>query len=181
MISLKSEITRKILNYFFLNPHESLYVNEILRMLQLDKRNLVRKIKELEREGLLNYERRGNLKLYSINKKYPIYNAYRKIVMTTVGLEEELKKTLNSIDGLKEAYLYGSYAKDSMGVHSDIDLLMVGTHNIISLQKRLSRIQKDIGREINVINMDEKEFKKRIKNKDPFIFRILKQRHIKLI
>ena len=48
MISLKSKVTKKILNYFFINPHENLYVNEISRKLQLDKRNLVKKIKELE-------------------------------------------------------------------------------------------------------------------------------------
>ncbi len=40
MISLKSKITRKLLNYFFLNPKESLYVNELSRNLALDKRNL---------------------------------------------------------------------------------------------------------------------------------------------
>jgi len=50
MISLKSKITRKLLNYFFLNPKESLYVNELSRNLALDKRNLVKKIKELETE-----------------------------------------------------------------------------------------------------------------------------------
>jgi predicted transcriptional regulator with HTH domain len=47
MISLRSEITKKLLNYFFLNPKESLYVNELSRNLALDKRNLVKKIKEL--------------------------------------------------------------------------------------------------------------------------------------
>ncbi len=31
MISLKSKITIKLLNYFFLNPKESLYVNELSR------------------------------------------------------------------------------------------------------------------------------------------------------
>ena len=46
MISLRSEITKKLLNYFFINPHESLYVNEMSQKLQLDKRNLVKKIKE---------------------------------------------------------------------------------------------------------------------------------------
>jgi predicted transcriptional regulator with HTH domain len=43
MISLRSQVTRKILNLFFLNPHETLYVNELSRRLGLDKRNLVKK------------------------------------------------------------------------------------------------------------------------------------------
>ena len=100
MISLKSEITRKLLNYFFLNPKESLYVNELTRNLVLDKRNLVRKIKELETEGVLKSQSRGNLKFYSINRKYPLYNEYRKIVIKTIGFEKGLKSTLKDVKAI---------------------------------------------------------------------------------
>ncbi len=64
MISLKSEITKKILNYFFINPQESLYVNELSRNLDLDKRNLVKKLKELEKEGILKSQINVNLIKY---------------------------------------------------------------------------------------------------------------------
>jgi len=53
MISLRSKITQKVLNFYFLNPHESLYVNELSRRFALDKRNLVKKLRELELAGLL--------------------------------------------------------------------------------------------------------------------------------
>ena len=69
MISLKSEITKKILNYFFINPDDGLYVNELSRKLNLDKRNLVRKLRELETTGLLKSTLRGNLKIYSIDRE----------------------------------------------------------------------------------------------------------------
>lgn len=92
MISLKSEITKKLLNYFFINPQENLYVNELLRKFSLDKRNLVKKLRELEKEGILKSQIRGNLKLYSINKSYPLYKEYEKIVLKTVGLEDRMKK-----------------------------------------------------------------------------------------
>jgi len=73
MIPLRSEITRKLLDYFFINPHENLYVNELTRKLNLDKRNLVKKIRQLENEGILKSQSRGNLKLYSINTDYSLY------------------------------------------------------------------------------------------------------------
>ena len=47
MISLKSELTKTLLNYFFINPHEELYINELSRKLNLDKRNLVKKLKAI--------------------------------------------------------------------------------------------------------------------------------------
>lgn len=181
MISLRSQVTRKLLNYFFLNPQEILYINEISKKLELDKRNLVKKIKELEKEGILKSQRRGNLKLYSINQDYPLYEEYKRIVVKILGFEENLKSVLKDLKGVKEAYIYGSYAEDKMDVYSDIDLLVVGNHNMALLQKGLSRLQKEINREINVINMDDHEFKKRIKNKDSFVVGILKQKNIKVI
>lgn len=181
MISLKSEVTKKLLYYFFINPNESLYVNEVSRKLRLDKRNLVRKIKELEREGILRNERRGNLKLYSINKNYPLYKEYRSIILKSVGFEDKLKGIIERLKGIKKAIIYGSYAQDRMDVHSDIDLLVIGNHDIFLLQRELNKIQKEMDREINIVNIDEREFKKRVKAKDPFILEILDKKHIEVI
>lgn len=181
MISLRSQITKTLLNYFFINPASRVYVNEISRNLKIDKRNLVRKLKELEKEGILKSENRGNLKLYSTNRNYPLYREYRKIVLKTIGFEDRLKKILDKIEEVKEAYIYGSYAKDKMDTHSDIDLLVIGEHSVVSLQGKLNKLQQEIGREINVVNLDEGELKKRIKRRDPFIREILKAKHIRII
>jgi predicted nucleotidyltransferase len=181
MISLKSEITQTVLNYLFLNPHESLYINELARKLALDKRNLVKKIRELEKEGLLISQQKGNLKLYSINIKFPLYKEYRNIILKTLGFEEKLKKILTGVSGIEQAYIYGSYANNKMEVHSDLDLLVIGRHSIIALQRNISRLQRELDREINVVNMDKKEFLKRRKDKDSFIVNIFKTPPIKII
>jgi len=181
MISLRSEITKKILSHFFLNPADSLYVNELSKRFDLDKRNVVKKLREFEKEGILRSEKRGNLKLYSINSKHPLYDEYRKIILKTVGFENQLREAIEKIDGIKELIIYGSYAKNKMDTHSDIDLLAVGSHSLIALQRILNKLQQELGREINVVNMDEAEFKKRIKKKDPFVSGILKERHLRII
>ena len=181
MISLRSEITKRLLNYFFINPQESLYVNELARKLHLDKRNLVKKIRELEKEGILKSYTRGNLKLYSINRDYVLYQEFRKVFLKTVGLEDELKKIMAETAGIKQAYIYGSYAQNNMDTHSDIDLLVIGNYKIVLLQRKLSQLQKEIEREINTVNLDESEYKKRLKNQDPFIADVFKKKHLKLI
>jgi predicted nucleotidyltransferase len=181
MISLRSKITKTLLNYFFINPTEWIHINELSRKHKVDKRNLVKKLKELEKEGILKSESRGNLKLYSINLNYPLYEEYKKIVLKTIGFEDRLKKILDKIEEVKEAYIYGSYAKDKMDTHSDIDLLVIGEHSVVSLQGKLNKLQQEIGREINVVNLDEGELKKKIKRRDPFIREILKAKHIRII
>lgn len=181
MISLRSELTKKLLNYFFINPEESLYINELSKKLNLDKRNLVKKLKELEKNGILKSQPRGNLKFYSLNQNYPLYEEYKKIILKTVGLEERLRHITREIEGVKEAYIYGSYAKNKMDVHSDIDLLVIGSHEMVILQKKLNTLQKEIDREINSVSMDEREFKKRIEKSDPFIIEVLKGKNIKIV
>ena len=181
MISMRSKIAKVLLNYFFLNPEESLFVNEISRKMDLDKRNLVKKLKEFEDEGILASETRGNQKIYSINRLYPLYEEYRKIVSNTIGIENRLKSIIKQVKGIEKVYLFGSYAKDTMEVHSDIDLLVIGDHKIMELQKEISKLQKEIGREINVVNMDKKEFEKRKTEKDPFIETVFKEKNIEVI
>jgi len=180
MISLRSKVTGKILNYFFLNPNSTLYVNELSQKLNLDKRNLVKKIKDLENEGILKSRPRGNLKLCYINKKFPLYNEYKKIVLKTLGLEKRITNLLKDTKGVHKAYIYGSYARNRLAVYSDIDLLVIGSHKIITLQKGLTSLQKEIDREINVVNMNEKDFNERKKKGDPFIKGMLKNKHIEI-
>lgn len=169
-----------MLGYFFLNPHEQLYVNEIAKVLKLDKRNLVKKLKEFEKDGLLLKTVRGNMKLYSVNEKFPLYKEYRKIILTTVGIENNLRQILAAMPGVTEAYLYGSYAQDKMDAASDIDLLVVGEHKALALQRSLSELQKTIGREINAVNMDTGEFKAKKTSADPFISGVLKGAKVKV-
>lgn len=167
-----------MLSYFFLNPEEQLYVNEIAKTLKLDKRNLVKKLKEFEADGLLAKTARGNMKLYSANRRNPLYNEYRKIILATAGVEGALRRILAALPGVTEAYLYGSYARNAMDAASDIDLLVVGEHKALVLQRSLSELQRTIGREINCVSMGAGEFQ--AKKKDPFISGVLKGEKIKV-
>ncbi|MGB7295875.1 MAG: nucleotidyltransferase domain-containing protein [Candidatus Aminicenantales bacterium] len=181
MISLRSEVTRKLLSLFYLNPHETLYVNELSRRLGLDKRNLVKKLHELDRIGILKSERRGNLRLYRVNPEFPLYQEYKKIVLKTIGIEEKLKQIMRDTPGVQGAHIYGSYARDAMSAHSDLDLLVVGNHDIKTLQKKISLLQREINREINSVNMSEAEYRKRAEMKDPFLSGIFQQKTIRLV
>jgi len=180
MMLFKSEIAQKVLGYFFLNPQEQLYTNEIAKSLNLDKRNLVKKLKEFEKDGLLKKTARGNMKLYSINDKFPLYNEYRKIILTTSGVEVSLRKILAAFPGVSEAYIYGSYARNAMDAHSDIDLVVIGSHSLLALQRKLTALQKTLGREINAVNMDTNEFKEKKESNDPFITGILRGKNLRV-
>ena len=83
MINFRSKITQKVLSYFLLNPEEEMYMNEMVRKFAVDRGNLVRKLSEWEKEGLLTKTKRGNLSLYTINKRYSLLEEMKKIFIFT--------------------------------------------------------------------------------------------------
>jgi predicted nucleotidyltransferase len=101
--------------------------------------------------------------------------------MKTIGLESLLKKALSNIQGVSRAFIFGSYARYSMDASSDIDVLVIGNHDIISLQKSLTKLQKKIDREINLINITQDEFEEKKANGDGFIRHVLENKKIELL
>lgn len=181
MIQFRSKITLKLLDYFLLNPTKAHYINELAGMFSLDPGNLFRKLRELEGEGILISENRGNQKYYSLNKNYPLLKELKKTYQVKYGLTKLLKEKLSGIKKLKEAYIFGSYASDSLQQESDIDLLLIGEHSPLEARRSLIPFQKNIGRELNIIDLTERELEKRKRNKDEFINNIFSNKVIKLI
>lgn len=184
MISFESKITQKLFTLFFANQEKEVYVNELARTLDIDPGNLDRKLKELKKEGIFKSEFRGKQKYYFLNKNFPLLHEYKQIFNKTIGLEYQLKKTLSKIKEISHAYIYGSYAKDKLGAHSDIDLIIIikldKESTLEVLSESLDRIEKAIQREINYILYSEKEFKEKLKNKNPFLEEVFSDKYITL-
>ena len=181
MLEYRSQITQKVLGYYFLNPERTHYINELANLLSVDPGNLFRKLKELEQEGVLISEARGNQKYFSLNKKYPLLHEVKKIYNAKYGITELLKKKIKKLKGLKSAWIFGSYAKDSFQQESDIDLLLVGSHSSLEAKRLILPLEKDLGREINIVDITEKDFESRKKKKDEFIKNIFSQKTIKIL
>ena len=175
MISFNSKITKKLLSYYFLHDEKELYFNQIAKKLSLDKRNLSKKLKEFVNLGLFNEEKKGNQKYYSLNKKHPLYDEYKKIVLKTFGVEAKLKELFEDNKKIEKAYIFGSYAENKMDMSSDIDVLIVGEISLKEVNKLIINYQQQIDRELNPVVMSSKEFKKREAEKDTFIENVFKK------
>jgi len=181
MISLRSKVAIKLLDYYFLNPDAQHYINELARILGLDPKNTETKLKEFEKSGLFESEFRGKERYFFLAKDSSLLEHYRQIFLKTYGIEKRLKDTLLNIKGLKNAYIFGSYANNSMDSSSDVDIMAIGSHSVLELQKVIVKLQKDMGREFNVANLSPKEFEAKKKNKDPFISSIFKNKTIRIV
>jgi len=168
------------LNYFFLNPHEALYVNEMARLLSLDPGNLIKKLSELEREGILISEFRGHQRYYRLNSDYSFLKEYKAIFAKTFGVESMIKKSF-ALPGIRQLILFGSYARGEMEPESDVDILVVGDTPHLTLEKSALNLRRHLHREVNVVDFSEEEFRDRMKRKDPFLMDVLKHPHLNLL
>lgn len=181
MINFKSKISQKVLEYFFVNAQAEMYLNEMARKFDIDRGNLVKKLVEWEKEGLMLKNKKGNLSLYKINRNYPFLPEIKRIFKKSFGLENALKEKLERLKGIKQAIIFGSYAKDKLSAESDIDLLLIGNHSALEAQKIVLPLQKQLQRELNIVDLTEKEFAQRKKKNDEFIKSIFSGKIIKII
>lgn len=181
MISLKSKTTQKILNLFLLNEKERFYINELAKIIDEDPSNVYKKLLEIKKEGIILDDFQGKERYFFINKKYRFLKEYKNIVLKDIGFEKILKEKLEPIEGIKSVYIFGSYVKNKMTSESDIDVLVVGDFKTIELQKALLDIQRLSGKEINSVELSEKDFQKRIKEKDSLLKDIFTEKNVKII
>ena len=76
----------KVIVHFVTNSKGSYYIRELERLLDESVTPLCRKLRKLERIGLLTSREEGNLKLYSLNENCPIYPEFKSIVLKTKGM-----------------------------------------------------------------------------------------------
>ena len=181
MLNFRSKLRQSLLAYYFTNPTQSHHVRELARMLAVDPTNLSRELAALETQGLFRSETQGRQKYYTFNKSYPLYEEMRSIIFKTVGIVGKLHSALENIEGLKEAYLYGSFARNQEDAASDIDVLLVGNPDQERLEESFRKLEKQFRREINYTLFTPQEFKKRRSRKDPFIADALRQKKINLL
>jgi predicted nucleotidyltransferase len=177
----KSKTRRKILQLFFSDPNKKYYLRELERILNLPVGNIRRELLGLEKAGIFKREKIGNQIYYSVNRQSPIFEEFKKIVSKTIGVEASLQKALKKIKNIKVAFIFGSYAKGKEDSLSDIDLMIVGTPDEDLLVSKIVKLEKQLNREINYHIFSEKDWKKKIKEKDPFLENVLFQPKIFLI
>jgi predicted nucleotidyltransferase len=171
----------KVVDLLARNKGRKFTINEIARILKSHYSFLHRTINKLTDEDVIIKEAAGRAYLCSINlsnektftliqlseieKKNEFYNSNKEI---KVMLEDFVcsAKLLNPIS----IVLFGSYAKGTATKESDIDILLISKTKIDKkidniVNKIIKEMYAKYGKEINVILMSIKDFKKQ-KDKD---------------
>ena len=175
-VLLNTKLRKKLLTYSFTHPDEDYYVRELSGLIEEDPGNLSRELRILEEEGLYTSMARGNLKLYSLNKEYPLFRELKKIIFKTEGVEGTLKGVVGRFRGVSVAFIYGSYAREGEKRTSDVDLIVVGKIPRDKFTREVRSLELKLNREINFTIYTQEEFEMERKKEGGFLNLILKGR-----
>ncbi|MBN2014434.1 MAG: nucleotidyltransferase domain-containing protein [Candidatus Altiarchaeota archaeon] len=178
---ITSKTRVKLLTLFLTNPENEYYLRDTARKLKENTNAVRRELKNLEKAGIIKSRKQGNIRYYTADKKNPIHEELKKIILKTTAIGDEIKKELKKIGNIEQAFIYGSYAKNQETKKSDIDLMIIGDADQDRLSEIIRRLEDQLNREINYSTYSKKEFETRKQQKDPYITNILKEKQIKLI
>lgn len=181
--ALFSKTQRQVLGLLFGNPDRSYYAKEIVRLAGVGSGTVQRELEKLSGAGLLSVRKIGNQKHYQANRQSPIFEELRGIVLKTFGVGDVLRLALAELaDQITVAFVYGSVAKGTDKVHSDIDVMIIsGELSYDRIFSALAPVESKLGRTINPTFYKPSEFKDKVTADSSFLSRVVEQPKIFLI
>ena len=123
---------------------------------------------------MLERDVQGNQVRFRANESYPIYEELRSILKKTTGVADQLRAALAPLtDSIVVAFIYGSIASGQERPSSDIDLMIVGDVRFEDVIRLIHPYQEELRREINPHVYTAAEFKRKARENNSFIIRIL--------
>jgi len=138
-----------ILELFFNDANKEYYLREIGRIIGKEPGVFQKDINNLMKAGILLSEKKANSRFFRLNKNYLLYNELKSIFFKTVGVKAKLKEILGEIKDIETAFIFGSFAKNKEDSLSDIDLMIIGKPDENLFIEKISKLEKEINREIN--------------------------------
>lgn len=175
--ALFTKTQQRVLGLLYGKPDKSFYTNEIVRWADMGRGTISRELERMVSSGLLLVSQAGNQHHYQANPHNPVYDELSSIVKKTFGIADVIRETLQPLDsGLEAAFIYGSIAKGEETASSDIDLLVVSASlEYADLMRVLAPAEKTLGRTINPTIYTRAQIRKKLREKNAFLTRILEQ------
>ena len=167
--ALFPKVRQRVLSVLFGAPDRSFYANEVIALASA--------------AGLLNVTKQGNQKHYQANANAPVFAELRSLVLKSMGLADVLFKALMPLsEQIKQAFIYGSVARQQDTAHSDVDLMVISdTLAYGELFGALESATLSLGRKVNPTLYTQADWDKRLQNDSVFVIRVWEQPKIWLI
>lgn len=185
----------KLLHLFYENPNRSFYVREITRKIDEQINSVRRELANLLNIGIITSDSSNNKVYYEVNQKYTYFLALQEIFGGTKP-RKPVKRTatgktpsalssgetteaasqpveLKPLGNVEVAVYTGQFTRDES---SGIDILIVGNVNTNALQKYVTELEENEGKELRYTLFSLDEFSYRIQIKDRFVSNVMQSK-----
>jgi predicted nucleotidyltransferase len=150
----RSDGQRRLLARVYLASDRPAPLSELARELAIDRGGLKREADRLERAGLVRSERVGRQRYLYPDEGSPYFRDLYSLLVKAFGPALFIAPELAAIDGIDDAYLYGSWAARYHGEvgldPADIDVMVIGAPSRIALAGVELRLTERLGRQVNI-------------------------------
>lgn len=175
--ALFTPVQQRVLRFLFGQPDRRFQSAELIRLVEGGVGAVHRQLVRLERAGLVEVTRAGNQKYYQARRASPIFAELQGLVAKTVGVVEPLRNSLSEkADCISAAFVFGSIAKGTDRVGSDIDLMVISDAlRYPDLFEALQEAETRLARPINPTVMSVADWRAKKTQEESFAARVASQ------
>lgn len=175
-----AKLRQRLLTFLLDHSEKDYYLRQLAGLVGADPGNLSRELTRLEKEGLLRSHRKGPLKLFRVDTRYPAYRELKRYFFKMAGVEGSLRNLVDGFSGIKTAFIHGSYARGTEKQSSDVDMVAVGDFSRKEFIEKVRALEARLDREINFTAYTEKEYASKRAERGGFLSRVVAGRVIPL-
>jgi predicted nucleotidyltransferase len=150
---LRSRLQADLLTLVLLNPGREWTLTELAGRVGAAVSSAQREVARAEQTGVIASRRLGNTRLVTTAAS-PLTGPLTELLLRSFGPRQVVAEELAGLDGVQEAFLFGSWAARYAGEEgrppADVDVLVIGEPDREALDDAVQRAGDRLAREVNV-------------------------------
>ncbi len=167
---LRSRVQGDLLALVYLNPDEEYSITEVAHRIGASVKAVHQEVTRLVENGLLADRKVGTSRLVRSVQDSLLTRPLTDLLAVTYGPLPVLTRSLAGLDGVDQAFIYGSWAARYNGepgpVPGDVDVIVIGYVDPDDLDERAGEAEAILRREVNVRRVRPTTWEKQ---DDPFV------------
>jgi len=155
---LRSRLQAELLTTVLLNPDREWSLTTLARQASASLSTAQREVDRAEAAGVLASRRVGRARVVRARPQSPLTAPLTELLLRAFGPRQVLADELADIEGIDEAFLFGSWAARYLGQEGpepvDVDVLVIGGPDRNDIADGADRAADRLAREVNVTIRD---------------------------
>lgn len=151
---LRSRVQGDLLALLYLHPERDYGISEAARLIHASVTTVHTEASRLIAAGFIADSHRGNMHLLRAVADSPVTRPLTDLLAVTYGPLPVLTDMLTGVEGVKAAYIYGSWAARYSGepgyVPNDVDVLVIGAADRNLLYGIAEEARHQLGRDVSI-------------------------------